>query len=59
MYRDRLKIIAILIFLPSTVFSQEEVVVFVGHPEVKVNTNFLGVDSREELSPEKSKNSLV
>ncbi len=53
MYRDRLKIIAILIFLPSTVFSQEEVVVFVGHPEVKVNTNFLGVDSREELSPEK------
>ena len=52
MYRDRLKIISILIFLPSTVFSQEEVVVFVGHPEVRVNTNFLGVDSREELSPE-------
>ena len=52
MYRDRLKIMFFLIFLSSTSFSQEEVIVFVGHPEVRVNTNFLGVDSREELSPE-------
>lgn len=52
MYCDHLKIVLIFIFLPSTVFTQDKVIVFVGHPEVRVKTNFLGMDSREGLSLE-------